>query len=965
MAFQLSPGVLVTEEDRTGIVPAVATTIGAVAGAFQWGPVDEVVSINSEPNLVERFGRPTDLNSGYFFTAANFLSYGTNLRVVRVVDKSVARNAVASPLGIVSNVSITSFPPNIEDRNFTVVFADPNIPGGTRAQGNVIFSPGRVVEMIVTNPGLGYSAPPFVSVSGGSGTGVVANVDIIQGQVKQVFLQSQGTNYNANSNVVFVGGGLPFGGTTATANLVIEYTVASASVGDAGDNYTSNANAVITGGGGQGATANLQLTFKLVDIAIGDAGDNYTSNANVQISGNGSGADVSLVLGANGEITGFVINDAGSGYTAPPTVIINRNDELEGNDASVTAVIGNGRIANVIITGAGSGYTSVPNIVINRNDSLTGNDAVVTAVLSATGTVTGVNIVNEGFGYTSAPSLVFNRNNSLGGANAAAISRIEGAISSVITITNQGSGFTTTPDVTFVPVAGDSPSSTAAATAVLNFTPQSVVISNPGSGYTSAPNVTIQNTSGQNITTQTTISQSGILIENDITYDNNFISGGLLYGEFAARFAGELGNSIRVSMADSQTFATWEYSNRFDSAPGTSPYAQTRNITNDEVHVIVIDAAGKWTGVAGATLERFQFLSKASDAKNSDGRTNYYKDVLNNQSSYVRWMNHPLGTSNWGATVGTVQTYDSLSSNVAYTLSGGVDSYNVDSNILSGYTIFENDELYDIGLIAMGPVSSIAVINGVISIAENRRDCLVFVSPRYEDVVNTLSTASKVVAFRDQITSSSFAVMDSGWKYQYDRYNDRYRYVPLNGDTAGLVARTDYVADPWFSPAGYNRGIVKNVVKLAYSPSKDDRDSLYRKGVNPVVTFPGQGNILFGDKTMLARPSAFDRINVRRLFIVLEKAIATASKFQLFEFNDAFTRAQFRNLIEPFLRDVQGRRGITNFRVICDETNNTPEIIDRNEFIADIFIQPARSINFIQLNFIATRTGVEFEEIGA
>jgi len=265
----------------------------------------------------------------------------------------------------------------------------------------------------------------------------------------------------------------------------------------------------------------------------------------------------------------------------------------------------------------------------------------------------------------------------------------------------------------------------------------------------------------------------------------------------------------------------------------------------------------------------------------------------------------------------------------------------------------------------MGPTTTASVVNSVIAIADSRRDCVVFASPQYTDVVNTTGQADKIVSYRNTLTDSSFAVLDSGWKYQYDRYNDKYRYVPLNGDIAGLAARTDYIADPWFSPAGYNRGVIKNVVKLAYSPSKTDRDTLYKKGINPVVTFPGQGTLLFGDKTLQSRPSAFDRINVRRLFIVLEKAIATASKFQLFEFNDPFTRGQFRNLVEPFLRDVQGRRGISDFRVVCDETNNTAEVIDRNEFVADIFIKPARAINFIQLNFVATRTGVSFEEVGA
>ncbi len=259
---------------------------------------------------------------------------------------------------------------------------------------------------------------------------------------------------------------------------------------------------------------------------------------------------------------------------------------------------------------------------------------------------------------------------------------------------------------------------------------------------------------------------------------------------------------------------------------------------------------------------------------------------------------------------------------------------------------------------------SVHIIN---NIAEVRKDCIAVISPRRSDVVNNSGYVGKdvddTITYRNSLPSSSYAVLDSGYKYIYDKYNDIYRYVPLNGDTAGLMVRTDNERDPWFSPAGFNRGQVKNVIKLATNPTKGQRDQLYKSGINPVVTFPGQGTVLFGDKTLLAKPSAFDRVNVRRLFIVLEKAIATAAKFTLFEFNDEFTRAQFRNLVEPFLRDVQGRRGIYDFRVVCDESNNTPEVIDRNEFVGDIYVKPARSINFIQLNFVAVRTGVEFSEI--
>lgn len=458
---------------------------------------------------------------------------------------------------------------------------------------------------------------------------------------------------------------------------------------------------------------------------------------------------------------------------------------------------------------------------------------------------------------------------------------------------------------------------------------------------------------------------TGILVKNDDHYDTVTFTN---VGEWVARFPGVLGNSIKVSMADANTFGTWAYKTQFSSTtPNTSSYVTSVGGKYDELHVIVVDSDGIWTGTADTVLEKFSFLSKASDAKALDGSTNYYKNVINTNSKYIRWANHTANTSstgNWGNLSASTQ-FANLVANVTLTLKNGTDLSTNLSAVLSGYTTLANDELYDINLVPTGDLGVANVTSVINNVAEVRKDCMVFCSPAFTDVVNNTTAVSNVVNFRNSLPSSSYAVMDSGWKYQYDRYNDIYRWIPLNGDIAGLTARSDFVADPWFSPAGFNRGQVKNVVKLAYSPSKSDRDTLYRAGVNPVVTFPGQGTVLFGDKTLLARPSAFDRINVRRLFIVLEKAIATASKFQLFEFNDAFTRAQFRNLVEPYLRDVQGRRGITDFRVVCDETNNTGEVIDRNEFVADIYVKPARSINFVQLNFIATRSGISFEELGA
>ena len=409
----------------------------------------------------------------------------------------------------------------------------------------------------------------------------------------------------------------------------------------------------------------------------------------------------------------------------------------------------------------------------------------------------------------------------------------------------------------------------------------------------------------------------------------------------------------------------WQYYDLVTAAPGTSPYVSDKGGSGDELHVVVVDEDGGITGTAGTVLEVYDSVSKASDAKTPQGDTNYYPDVIYNKSEYVYWMDHNVSGSNWGnAALNT--TYTSVTTVSNTSLSGGSDgSAATTAELKTAYEKFEDAETVDVNLIIAGKGDSTHIDN-LITIAENRKDAVVFASPERSDVVNVTSSETQtnnVKSFFDGVRSSSYVVFDSGYKYTYDKYNDVFRYVPLNGDIAGLAARTDLVADSWFSPAGYNRGVLRGVVKLAYNPTKTQRDTLYRARINPVCTFAGQGTVLFGDKTGLSAPSAFDRINVRRLFITLEKAISTASKFQLFEFNDEFTRAQFRSIIEPFLRDVQGRRGITDFLVVCDDSNNTADVIDRNEFRADIFVKPARSINFITLQFVATRTGVAFEEV--
>lgn len=426
--------------------------------------------------------------------------------------------------------------------------------------------------------------------------------------------------------------------------------------------------------------------------------------------------------------------------------------------------------------------------------------------------------------------------------------------------------------------------------------------------------------------------------------------------------------TVANSLATSGVAVTrlWEFYKNVDTAPGTSVYAAARGGVGDEVHVVVVDEDGTITGAPNTILEVFPNLSIATDAQTGDGSTLYYATVLNEQSNYVWFANAFDRASNTAANITAATTTIAFDQSFRSGASAESEANVAISVELAGYAKFASAEDLDVSLILSGRNTSGAVKAGWIidNVCEVRKDCIAFISPPKANVVNnTGEITTDLVSFRNSITSTSYAVIDSGYKYMYDKYNDTYRYVPLNGDIAGLVVRTDTTRDPWYSPAGFNRGIIKNVVKLAYNPSKADRDILYKNGINPVVTFPGQGTLLYGDKTALAKPSAFDRINVRRLFITLEKAIATAAKFTLFEFNDEFTRAQFRNLVEPFLRDVQGRRGIYDYRVVCDETNNTAEVIDRNEFIGDIYIKPAKSINFIQLNFVAVRTGVEFSEI--
>jgi hypothetical protein len=466
-------------------------------------------------------------------------------------------------------------------------------------------------------------------------------------------------------------------------------------------------------------------------------------------------------------------------------------------------------------------------------------------------------------------------------------------------------------------------------------------------------------------------------VANENTFEENYLTNNNnnYFGPFMAKYAGALGNSLTISVADASNFTGWtangiSCSSFFPGAPGTSAQATSAGSANDEIHIIVIDTGGLFTGLKNSVLETFPYVSKALNSTDANGNSNYYKQKIFLNSNYI-YAADPVDYANtistWGLPYANNLTYASIGTVVprTFTLVKGSFEMPTNADLINSYNSFANADEVDVSLVLTGDANTVVQQHVIDNIVNVRKDCMAFLSPPSAAVVsNRGDEVTDIGTWLSSLSrTTSYAVADCGYKYLFDKYNNTYRFVPLNGDIAGLCVYTDSVRDPWYSPAGLNRGIIKNAIKLSWSPNQTERDSLYSLGVNPVISLQGQGILLYGDKTLQTKPSAFDRINVRRLFIVLEKAIATASQFSLFEFNDEFTRAQFVALVTPFLRDIQGRRGIYDFRVVCDTTNNTSQVIDSNQFVGDIYVKPARSINFIQLNFVAVRTGVDFTEV--
>jgi hypothetical protein len=841
MAFQLSPGVNVSEIDLTTVVPAVATTDGAFGGVFRWGPVAEKVLVSNESILADTFGKPTSFNAETFFTAANFLSYTNRLWVSRGANTSGATPRV----------------------------------NGTYTNSSQIVALSSTADIVA-----------------GMYVADISNTSVID-TGKSTYVLS------VNSTAVILS--KPVANATGTESFTF-----------ARPETTYNA----VGTPSNGVVANLSNQIVKNSTHYTGAKDG-TFDSDVYW--------IAKYPGSMGNSLRVSVCDSVNAYSSfiDPSIATTSNNKIEFRIGSTSATIKYIDKANAAVAAAVLPFTVGDRI-------LAGNNTIGYQYLQIKSTSLNADISNTGVTLYN-----FNSNSSVN------------TTSDFIGITNNKFS---NGDVVYYQVATGNTALT---------------------GLTAATNyyVVQANSTGLKLSAE----PFGAPID--------LVTPGL--DEDGHTFVGNT-STIVINFEDpyrlhtnyvSNTVAKyWEFQNLFGVAPGQSDYVLNSGNTAalDELHMVVVDDGGLFTGTPGTVLEVYKGLSRATNAKNNDNTANYYKDVINQSSKYV-WF----GNDNTSA-VSNSALFLTSSTNVEagnYKFKLGEDGYSESEEsvfpiVAGAYDTFQSVENSDISLVLQGrPIGSAGstyqLANYIIdNICEIRKDCVAFISPDKSLTINNQGfETTSLKAWRDSARSSSYAVLDSGYKYQYDRYNDVYRWIPLNGDIAGLCARTDQSNDAWWSPAGFTRGQVKNLVKLAYNPNKAERDILFTNGINPVVSFPGQGTILYGDKTMLAKPSSFDRINVRRLFIVLEKAISQAAKYSLFEFNDDFTRSQFRNLVTPYLRTVQGRRGITDFLVVCDDTNNTAQIIDSNQFIGDIYIKPARSINFIQLNFVAVGTGVQFSEV--
>ena len=917
---QLSPGVVVKERDLTTVVNATVDNVGAIVGSFEKGPVEEVISIASESELLSVFGKPTDYNYEYWFSAAQYLLYGGSLKVIRA-DNASLKNAIDT-----AQFTVTTF--SAVDTTLTV-------------SDSTDFD---VNDLLLIDA-------EIISISAVSGQDVTVN----RGQ-----LSTASTSHAAASDIT-----------------LIEPT-ASVTTIDEGGTFTD-----------------ADLTLTVASVASLSVSTNDYIRIDDEI------LRVSAISGENLTVTRAQLGTSAAAHTngstvTKQTVTANKTTINESTSTGVSApIIKNLDTYENTVETASNNYKWAA-----RNPGIFGNSLrVVMTDAGADQILYLAQPTSAEWEFTAAAQVAFSNANTYAKVyNYSVVVTLEAGTNLVGDWAAENFFTANSGNTTGRVVAWDR------ATRRLEITiaDTSSDVFEVGDGLTELAN----NSGSAGSATGDSGTIESIERRLYVSLDSNsprFLSNQNVSDANAA--------SVTISnVGDAYSERTYGAGTLWVNAanrPTSSQWCLDRGGRHDLLHILVIDGDGKLTGTPGTVLEKHLNVSKATDARGPQGEALYYKDVVKNNSSYIYWGAHETlelfdkdGSANgsFGRTgVGTdfdlfksstaLETLDNPystnadskamtltkgQSTLKFSLQGGIDGYTLSrQKVLAGYDLISDAETQEVDYIIMGPsmsteLDSLAKAQKVIDIAALRKDCLAFISPQRNDVIGVPTArqiVDRTVEFFDQLSSTSYAVFDNNYKYIYDKYNDKYRYIPCNADIAGLTLSTTLNQEPWFSPAGFNRGQLRNAIKLAYSPLKDHRDMLYNARINPVVAFPGQGIVLYGDKTALAYQSAFDRINVRRLFLVMEQAIAEAAKTQLFELNDEFTRQSFKNIVEPFLRRIQSRRGVVDFLVVCDGTNNPADAIDRGEFFAEIFVKPTRSINYITLTFTATRTGASFSEI--
>ena len=900
MATLRSPGILIREKDLTnGRADATLNNIAGFAAPFQKGEIGNPVLISTESDLISFFGEPREENAEYWLSATNFLSYGGTLSVVRV-DTPNNFNSVARLGNYVSTVTVTNASTNGKYVSApAVTLSAPEIAGGTQATARALINAqGRVTSIVVEEVGSGYTAPPSVSIAP---VGTTALGTVARG-TQATATASAGTNISA-------------GGLTGNATI-----------GNAGSGYQTAPQITVSGGNGNGGVATATVANGQIQSIVLSGGTGYTA------------APTLAVTQPNGLVV--AVTNGGTNYDSNQSYPVTVSGGAVTTPYAATATVVNGAVTNVTVTNFGT-YTNFTDLVVTFPAPGT-NATATSAIAAAPVKIDNSDVYQAQFVGNNSGWVFAGRTKGAWGNNLK-VCVVDNGPKQSLRLSTTNTNIAVGDTVTATDKKGKVIDVTTVRLSDVDYTVVHIIILDTNDVYVSNPS------SAQLFTSTDTV---GIGSQSNLTI--TAVDDGSAWYESKTLYDG---STVRWNSLAARPVATEDAIAFYGGATGL-----------DAVHVAVVDEDGGISGAKGTVLEVFTYASKANNAKGPEGGVNYYKKVVSDSSQYV-YVGDTLFENAAKSAAFTPK------GSITYSLVNGVTDWTVGiSDIAAAYDEFRDLDNIDLDYLIVGPGLGTAElskqkINHVAGIATYRKDCIAFASPHKGDIIaasglplkNQVITSNLKAFFKD-IASTSYLVLDSNYKYVYDRWNDVYRYIACNSDVAGLVADSALTSEAWFSPAGFTRGGIRGAAKLAWSPNKVDRDELYANRINPIASFPGQGPVLFGDKTALATPSAFDRINVRRLFLVVERAIENAAKAQLFELNDETTRNSFKAIVEPFLRDVQSRRGLYDYLLVCDGTNNTSAVIDRNEFVADIYIQPARSINFITLTFTATRTGISFSE---